>query len=237
MFAMADLKDLVERWCGWMFQQGPFPNAGADHSGYDVMQLNNKPVWFLPGAWNETGVIRNIEVPLDTPVLIIVASSHITKQELGRTLPEPGAEPPIPNPTDDDFATRLEKIVKLWQKVELTIDGVKYTHAAKQLQLTVTDVCWMNIDHGSPYNVYTGITGGLQTMKTAAYAVLFDTLGGIGTRHTIKIEGHAKEDKKIGEVKYDLEVTYNILVVPSRESLPSSAMRGGAGYTAPRPGP
>jgi hypothetical protein len=239
MFAMADLMDLVEQWCGWMFQQGAFPNAGADHSGYDVMVLNrNNPVWFLPGAWKEEGIVRNILVPVNTPVLVIVASSHITKQELQRPKGTPPGNdaPPIPDPSNADLENRLRKIVTLWQRVELTIDGTVY-RAPGQLRQTETDVCWMEINSTSPYITYTGIAGGLQPMKTAAYAVLIDTLGDPGTRHTIKLEGHARPDPPSGEIKYDLEVTYNILVVASREDLPSSAMRGGGGYTAPRPGP
>src|SRR5213594_897590 len=111
---VSDLEDLLEEWCGWIFQQGDDPNAGLDSSGGVTMALNkNNPVWFLSGVWNKKDISRTIIIPPNTPVFIIVASSHITKQEFEKLTKEAKSDP-----VEDDYNDQITRISALWDSVK-----------------------------------------------------------------------------------------------------------------------
>jgi hypothetical protein len=91
---VATLEEKLRNWTTWLFQAagGTTANAGNDTDG--SYHQNNQPFapnyWMLAGTWNDMpATTRRITVPDNTPLFVVVASSHASDPgEIDKGKPE-----------------------------------------------------------------------------------------------------------------------------------------------------
>lgn len=203
-------KNLLMEWSKWLLKQGT-NDAASDNTGAVLRDQNHgRDIWFIPGSWGQTGKKTRplLDVPKNSRLFIVVASSHATHPEL----------PAGVAANDAELKKHAEHIHRLWRNTpQLLIGGVNdsldaLTEAA--LVKETTDAFDVNINADNMYTLVSkgtangnGISGS-QRMVTVGHVHL---TAPVTKPLQIVILGQSLEDPKTGkngEKEYNVHVRY-----------------------------
>jgi hypothetical protein len=203
---------LLEGWVYWIFQQPWGSDIGNDSSGAITERLNDgSDVWYLSGTWGDAGptpgkVNRKIRIRNGTSLFIVLASSHATPEELGRS-----------DATPQELLHHAKAVHNLWVKKDLRIDGI-----SEPTERVETDVLLPCISDGSYYSRLA--KSGVVRMATVAEVLLLNSArlsqqgqqDQQGQEHTIELDAHSRRGdparREPNEPEYVEDVTYKITV-------------------------
>lgn len=210
---MATLEDYLIEWSRWLAGQRSYEDAPSDWTGNVHVNLNQgRSVWFLAGTWGvEQNGPRTITVPTGTNLFIVAAFACATDKELMNRKRHPRADPShplpsnIPSPGLAHLQNRARAIDALFTEVHLEIDDIKSDSLLKTVE---TPMFTVDIEPSNGLATYYGYPG-FQSMVSKARVALIEY---VASAHKIKINAHGGSDDDSGELEYNLEVTYNVVV-------------------------
>lgn len=199
--SQAELDQNLRDWVNWLFPQ-PWDNnnAATDPSGNaTILRNDDRDIWFLSGTWGGAPAIREVKVPKDTKLFIVIASSHAIPKEL-KVL-----QSPILNPSNQDLIDHARKVHALWKNHSITLDN-----NPKQIETAETGVLMPYLaDNGYYFNGPLRETGP-RRMATFAYVALLNSGNKAGDKHVIKFKANSPNHVTLKEPAYDVDVTYSL---------------------------
>ncbi len=184
-------QEWVAQFSLWAFTLPPETHPFFDETGMSVAVGQSGPVWFLVGAFNESGqVVRNCEIPHDTALLIPLIDTQCFNFDL---FGEPLSEAAL--------AICAKDIIDLVTNVSLTIDGIPIPVSQFRVSSGLVDLSL------SDNNIF-GLPAGHGSLVSDGYYVILEPLK-VGT-HTVHFTGN------FSDIGWGQDVTYNITVSPHK---------------------
>lgn len=184
-------QDWVAQFSLWAFTLPPENHPFFDETGISIAVGQSGPVWFLVGAFNESGlVVRNCEIPHGTALFIPVIDTQCFNFDV---FGEPLSESALADCAKD--------IIDLVTNVSLTIDGRPISVSQFRVSSGLVDLSL------SDNNIF-GLPAGHGSLVSDGYYVILEPLN-VG-KHTIHFTG------TFSDIGWGQDVTYNVTVSPHK---------------------